>query len=203
MALRRPRNPILLLRTIVFVAAFAQPLAAHAADPMLMFVLGFAKNLIESSMQDEKARRGKAAGSNVVSAPAPATLQSPKTPASMDQEDLRTLIDESFVYLSRSQLSELHAGLDKALADPASSAQREAILNQFVAVARQVQFTHGQLNHLSPDDKRLLVARFAANFRTLSPDQQQALLEQLRQRALPLPTDLNDMMLAALTPMQK
>ena len=203
MALRRPRNPILLLRTIVFVAAFAQPLAAHAADPMLMFVLGFAKNLIESSMQEDKARRGKVWGSNVATAPVPATLQSPKAPASMNQEDLRALIDESFVYLSRSQLAELHAGLDKALADPANSAQREAILNQFVAVARQVQFIHGQLNQLSPDDKRLLVARYAANFGTLSPDQQQALLEQLRQHELPLPTDLNDMMLAALTPMQQ
>ena len=203
MALRHPRKPILLLRTIVFVAAFAQPLAARAADSLLMFVLGFGKNLVESSMQDEKARRGKAWGSNVASAPVPAALQSPKTPASMNQEDLRALIDESFVYLSRSQLAELHAGLDKALADPANSAQREAILNQFVAVARQVQFIHGQLNHLSPDDKRLLVARYAANFRTLSPDQQQALLEQLRQHELPLPTDLNDMMLAALTPMQQ
>ena len=203
MALRRPRNPILLLRAIVIVAAFAQPIAARAADPLLMFVLGFAKNLIETSMQEEKARRGKAGGSNMASAAVPATLNSPKTPASMDQEDLRVLIDESFVYLSRSQLVELHAGLDKALADPANSAHREAILNQFVTVARQVQFTHGQLNRLSPDDKRLLAERFAASFRTLSPDQQQGLLEQLRQRVLPLPSDLNDMMLAALTLMQQ
>lgn len=202
MALRRPRNPILLLRAILLVAAFAQPLAARAADPLLMFVLGFAKNLIETSMQEE-ARRGKVGGGNVARAPLPATLKSLKPPASMDQEDLRALIDESFVYLSRSQLAELHAGLDKALADPANSAHREAILNQFVAVARQVQFTHDQLNRLSSDEKRLLAERFAANFRTLSPDQQQALLEQLRQRALPLPTDLSDMMLAALTPMER
>ena len=203
MALRRHRNPILLLRAIVIVAAFAQPIAARAADPLLMFLLGFAKNLIETSMQEEKARRGKVGGSNVARAPVPVTLQSPKPPASMDQQDLRALIDESFVYLSRSQLAELHAGLDKALADPANSAHREAILNQFVVVARQVQFTHDQLNGLSPDEKRLLAERFAANFRTLSPDQQQALLAQLRQRALPLPTDLNDMMLAALTLMQQ
>lgn len=203
MASRRPRNPILLLRTIVFVAVFAQPIVARAADPLLMFMLGFAKNLIETSMQEQTARRGKAGGTNVVSVPVPAIFQSPKTPASMDQEDLRALIDEGFAYLSRPQLAELHAELEKVLADPANSAHREAILNQFVAVARQVQFIHGQLNHLSPDDKRLLTERFAANFRTLSPDQQQALLEQLRQRALPLPTDLNEMMLAALTPIQQ
>lgn len=203
MTLRRPRNPILLLRTILFVAALAQPLAARAADPLLMFVLGFAKNLIESSMQEDNGRRGQAGGGNVPIISLPAPLKSQKPPATMDQEDLRVLIDESFLHLSRSQLAELHAGLDKALADPANGAYREAILNQFVAVARQVQFTHAQLNRLSPDEKRLLAERFAANFRTLAPDQQQALLEQLRQRALPLPTDLNDMMLAALVPAQR
>jgi len=181
----------------VFVAALAQPLPARAADPLLMFVLGFAKNLIESSLQENKAQRGAEAN---VALPAPAPVA--KAPASMDQSDLRALIDESFVYLSRAQRAELLAGLEKALADPANSAYREAILNQFVAVARQVQYTHGQLSRLSPEDKLVLADRFAANFRTLSPEQQHALLEQLRLRALPLPTDLNDMMLAALTPLQ-
>ena len=194
MVLRRPRHTCQLLAAALFVATLALPLPTRA-DPLLMFVLGFAKNLIESSLQESKARPGAEAN---VTVPEPAPVA--KAPSSMDQDDLRVLIDESFVYLSRSQRAELLAGLEKALADPANSAYREAILTQFVAVARQVQYTHGQLNRLSPEDKRALAERFAANFRTLSVEQQQALLEQLRLRALPLPTDLNDMMLAALTP---
>jgi len=165
---------------------------ARAADPLLMFVLGFAKNLIESAASARKP--APAAPRFEASAPLPQA----KPAAAMDEADLRALVDESFAYLSRAQRAELLAGLDKALSDPANSAQREAILTQFVGVARQVQFTHGQLARLSADDKRMVAERFADNFRRLTPEQQQALLLQLRLRALPLPSDLNDLMLAAL-----
>jgi len=166
---------------------------ARAADPLLMFVLGFAKNLIESAAQARKpAATPKPYAENV------APLPQAKPAATMDEADLRALVDESFTYLSRAQRAELLAGLDRALSDPANSAYREAILTQFVGVARQVQFTHGQLDRLSLEDKRAVAERFADNFRRLDPQQQQALLEQLRTRALPLPSDLNDMMLAAL-----
>jgi hypothetical protein len=200
MALSRFCNPSSLLRTIVLVVVVAQPFAARAADPFLMYLLGFAGNLLESSMKEDEANRSKTGVRKVPSIPAPETLPALKAPASMDQEDLRELIDESFSYLSRAQLTELHTELEKALDDPANSAHREAMLNEFVEVARKVQYTHSQLKGLPPDDKRLLAERFAANSRNLSPDQQQALRERLMQRTLPMPTDLNDMVLAALTP---
>jgi hypothetical protein len=184
------------LASLVVLFAFGlQAAPARAVDPVLMFVLGFAKNLVESAIE-----RNAAKPTPAVVLPAPAPM--PKAAARMDESDLRALVDESFGYLSGAQRAELLAGLDKALADPANKPYREAIVMQFVGVARQVSFTHRSLDQLSPDDKRALAERFAANYRVLTPEQQQQLMQQLRARALPLPADLNDMMLSALASAQ-
>ncbi|MCC6530995.1 MAG: hypothetical protein IT531_00465 [Burkholderiales bacterium] len=192
MASTRTRPMLSRLGCALLLGSVLHAAPAQAADPLLMFVLGFAKNLIDSHLEAEAQKRPRA--------PVPVPLPLVKAPASMDASDLRALVDESFVYLSAAQRAELLAGLDKALSDPANSAQRPAILSQFVNVARQVSFTHRQLDRLSAADKRALAERFAANYRTLAPEQQQQLLQQLRARALPVPTDLNDMMLLALAP---
>lgn len=166
----------------------------RAADPILMFVLGFAKNMIESSLE-ANARKP---------APLPLYPQPPqpaialKAPAAMSSDDLRALVEDSFAYLSGSQRAELLTGLERTLADPALAAQRERILGEFVTVARQVGYTHRQLDRLSGSQKRALAEQFAANYRALSTLDQQALEQQLRMRALPLPSDLNEMMLTAL-----
>ena len=184
------------LSSLVLLMALAlQAGPARAIDPVLMFVLGFAKNLVESAIERNAAKPTPAA---VLPAPAPP----PKAVTRMDESDLRALVDESFGYLSGAQRAELLAGLDRALSDPANGAYREAILAQFVGVARQVSFTHRQLDRLSAEDKRALAERFAVNYRTLTPEQQQQLTQQLRARALPLPADLNDMMLSALASTQ-
>ncbi len=171
------------------------PLPAHA-DPVLMFFLGFAKNLIESSIE---ANAKKPKPPTIPNAPAVLPRALPAKPAaSLTSDDLRALVEDSFAYLDRQQRAELWTGLEKALADPANAAQRELMLEQFVGVARQVGFTHRQLQALSDAQKSALARQFAANYRMLAPDQQQALEQQLRLRALPLPADLNDMMLTAL-----
>jgi hypothetical protein len=126
----------------------------------------------------------------------------PKAPARMGSADLQALVDESFGYLTATQRAELLAGLDKALSDPANGPHRDAIVTQFVSVARQVSFAHRQLERLSPEHKQALAQRFALNYRSLAPEHQQALSQQLRARALPLPADLNDMMLSALASAQ-
>ncbi|MGH8665189.1 MAG: hypothetical protein ACREUX_13090 [Burkholderiales bacterium] len=186
-------RPVLALMLVLVLAFPAAP--APAADPLLMFMLGFAKNLLESAIE---ANAAKPAPAMIVAAPAPL----PKAPAHMDAADLRALVDESFGYLSSAQRAELLAGLHKALSDPANAPYRDAILAQFVGVARQVSFAHQQLERLSPEDKQALAQRFARNYRTLAPEYQQALSQQLRARALPLPADLNDMMLSALASAQ-
>ena len=168
------------------------PLPAYAFDPLTMFLLGFARNLVTSAIESHQSKPQP----RVVTAP-PAQQ---KAPGSFEPADLRTLVDESFAHLSSAQREELLASLDKALSDPANAAHRGVILSQFVTVARQIQFTHTQLNRLSAEEKRVLAERFASNFRSLTPDQQQSLQQQLAQRALPLPADLNDMMLTALGP---
>jgi len=171
------------------------PLPAHA-DPVLMFLLGFAKNLIESSIE-ANAKKPKPAA--IPSAPTALARGLPAKPAAnMTSEDIRALVDDSFAYLERQQRAELLAGLEKALADPANAPQRDLMLEQFVGVARQAGFTHRQLQNLSEAQKSALARQFAVNYRALAPEQQQALEQQLRLRALPLPSDLNEMMLTAL-----
>ena len=169
------------------------PAPAYSFDPLTMFLLGFARNLIESAIESHQSKPQPPAR---VVAPTPA----PKPPAALDESDLRALVDQSFAHLTRAQRDELLASLDKALSDPANASQRHVILTQFVHVARQVEFNHTQLNRLSAEQKRTLAERFATNFRSLTPEQQQSLQEQLTQRALPVPADLNDMMLAAVGP---
>lgn len=169
-------------------------LPARGADPILMFVLGFAKNVIESNLE---ANANKPAPLPLNPLP-PLPAVAYKAPAAMTNDDLRALVEDSFAYLDRAQRVELLTGLEKTLADPALALHREAILGEFVMVARQVGFTHRQLDRLSSAQKRALADQFAANYRSLSPAEQQALMQQLRQRALPLPADLNEMMLTAL-----
>ncbi|MCC7079789.1 MAG: hypothetical protein IT530_03890 [Burkholderiales bacterium] len=183
------------LSSLVLALVLALPAAPAAADPLLMFLLAFAKNLIESAIEANAAKPAPA-----VIVPAPAPL--PKAPTRMDAADLQALVDESFGYLTPAQRAELLAGLDKALADPANAPYRDSILRQFVAVARQVSFAQEQLERLSSADKQALAERFARNYRALSPEHQQALSRQLQTRALPLPADLNDMMLSALASAQ-
>ena len=168
------------------------PAPARAFDPLTMFLLGFASNLVESAIEAQRSRP-----SPRVFAPPPSA---PKAATSLSEAELRALVDESFAHLTRAQREELFAGLERTLADPANASQRNVILTQFVNVARQIHFTHMQLNRLSADEKRVLAERFASNFRTLTPEQQQSLQEQLSLRALPLPADLNEMMLAAVSP---
>lgn len=175
------------------LAGAVRPL--HAADPLLMFFLGFAKNVIESHLEANAARTPPSLPP-APQPPLPAVAF--KAPAAMTSEDLRLLVNDSFAYLGRQQRAEILAGLEKALADPALAGQRETILAEFMSVARQVGFTHRQLDRLSGVQKRALVEQFAANYRSLPPEQQRQLLEQLRLRALPLPADLNDMMMTAL-----
>lgn len=163
---------------------------ACAGDPVLMFVLGFAKNLLDSAVSANQKR-----------APEPVTVAPvlPHKPAAaMTEADLRALVDASFMHLSAKQRRELIDGLERTLADPANSSQRESIIHQFVSVARQIQFTHAQLNRLSQDEKHALAELFAANFGRLDSGDRQAVLDQLRARALPLPADLSEMMLSAL-----
>jgi hypothetical protein len=174
----------------LFLGVVTHTAPARAGDPLLMFVLGFAKNLLDSSISASKKRAPEPA----VVAPLPPQ----KHASAMTEADLRALADASFTHLTAGQRRELVDGLERTLADPANNAHRESIIHQFVNVARQIQFTQAQLNRLSSEQKQGLAEQFAANFRQLSSADQHAVLEQLRARTMPVPADLNEMMLTAL-----
>lgn len=178
------------LRSLVLAAALALvPPSAHAADPILMLLLGFVQNRMASLAAEKPA--------NPPSAPQAPRL-APKPIAEMQIEDLRAVVDDSFAYLSRTQRRELVAGLEHVLSDPANTPYRISILTQFLMMAQQVRHAHDTLDRLSSEQKKLVAVQFTQNFRQLPPEQQAALSQQLRSRALPVPADLSDMMLAEL-----
>lgn len=179
------------LRILALAAALAcAPTGAHAADPVLMLLLGFVQNRINTLSGE------KAAPATPPVAPAPRLAAKPIN--EMQIEDLRVVVDESFSYLSSSQRSELVSELGRVLADPANAPHRLGIIMQFLQIAQQVRHAHDTLDRLSPEQKRLVATQFTRNFRELAPDQQSALSAQLRMRALPVPADLGEMMLAEL-----
>jgi len=188
-----------MLRALAICAPlWLAPVPAHAADPLLMLLLGFIQNRIETVMNERaNAPRTTSVPSAPVFTPIPLVRHDPKT-SPPEASELRALVDSSFTYLSRAQRDELVNGLEKTLADPVNAPHRTAILNQFIGVANQVRHAHDTLDRLTPDEKRFVATQFTRNFRQLSADQQQALVEQLRMRALPVPSDLTDMMLAEL-----
>jgi len=182
------------LRSLALAAALAfAPASAFAADPILMLLLGFVQNRMASIAAEKPAT-----APSTQQAPAEAPRLAPKPIAEMQIEDLRAVVDESFAYLSRAQRRELLAGLERVLSDPANAPYRISIVTQFLMMAQQVRHAHDTLDRLSSEQKKLVAVQFTQNFRQLPPEQQAALSQQLRSRALPVPADLSDMMLAEL-----
>ncbi|MBI1942397.1 MAG: hypothetical protein HYS35_01925 [Betaproteobacteria bacterium] len=165
--------------------AFAAP--AAAVDPVLMFLLNMAREVIES----QAAR-----------APAPAAAPLPEQPrvypgTMVEPEDLRKLIDESFLYLSESQRREVFESLHAALLDPKNAAVRATMIDYFADKARTVRAAQLRLSQLSRREQELLAGEFKKEIATLPAEDQARVGELLRRGLLPVPSDFNQLLLSA------
>jgi len=172
----------------VLCCAGAAP--ARAADPILMFLLSVARDLIEAH-----ARRAPA--------PLPPPVQVPELSRAypgtvVEPEHLRRLIDESFVYLSDGQRGEVFASLHAALSQPENGPMRAGMIDHFVRHALAVRAAHARLAQLSWREKELLAEEFRKEVAGLSGEEQTRLGELLRKGLLPVPSDLNQLLLAVL-----
>lgn len=175
-------------RGILFTLLFAGVVAPAAADPILMFLLSMARQMVESQMARARA------------APAPELVPEmsrvyPGT--SVEPEHLRRLIDDSFLYLSDGQRREIFDSLHAALSDPKNAAVRGAMIEYFATKALTVRAAQIRLSQMSWREKELLAGEFKGEIASLSAEDQTELGELLRSGLLPVPNDLNQLLLAA------
>lgn len=178
----------LLRKGVLFTLLFAGVVTPAAADPILMFLLGIARDMIEAQVTRSR------------NAPAPQYVPDkaavyPGT--TVEPGHLRRLIDDSFPYLSDDQRKEIFTSLNEALANPKNAAVRGAMIEYFADKALTVRAAQQKLAQLSTGEKENLAAGFRKEINGLSAEEQTQLGELLRKRLLPIPGDLNQMLLAA------
>lgn len=179
-----------LLRGGVFFALLLVcALPARAADPVLMFLLGWAKNIIERQINEalvEKERQ-----------PLP-DLAKTYPGTTVEPQILRRLIDDSFIYLSEAQREEIFNALNQALLSPRNAAVRGAMIEHFAAKALAVRAAQIRLSQLSQREKELLAAEFRREVQGVADAEIDQLRVVIRRGLLPMPEDMNQLFLEVL-----
>jgi hypothetical protein len=164
------------------------PAPAYAFDPLLMMLLGIARDMVLAAGTQPRAK--------------------PQSPLSdpnsvyqgtlVEPGQLRALIDDCFAYLDTAQRREIFDSLNEALLNPKNAAVRAPMIEYFAERAMAVRATHYRLSMLTTHEKQTLVAEFRAATAGMPKDEQKQLGEVLRKGLLPLPSDLNQLFIAAL-----
>jgi hypothetical protein len=175
-----------LLRVVLCFSVAGWTVPVQAADPVVMFLLGLARDALISA-----ARRP------ATPEPLPPAAQTyPGT--AVEPRQLRRLIDESFTYLSSEQRRELFASLNNVLLEPRNAAMRAPMIEHFAQHANAVRTAQQRLAGLSERDMRALAREFRKEIAELPEEERGQLLAILEQRLLPVPSSLNQLLLAEL-----
>lgn len=167
---------------------------ALAVDPLVLFLLRM--------LRDQIAMSAAEAAWKAMTRPAPRThgyLAPPAAPMAIpepEEERLRTLIDQSFTYLTDAQREQVYAGLMKILADPENRALRPQIVESFTKTAQAVRGAQQALQNLGREEKLALARQARDEFLRLPPQERRQMMDLLATGHVPLPRDLTDMMLA-------
>jgi len=179
-----------LRRGVLFTLLFAGVVTPAAADPILMFLLGIARDMVlnHAQMRDSYPR--------VPEQPMPDFAQVyPGT--SVEPDVLRRLIDDSFLYLNSSQRREIFESLNAALLNPRNAAVRGTMIEYFAEKALLVRAAQLQLAKMPYSEKQRMAAEFKAEIASLEQEDREQLGQLLRSGLLPVPSDLNQLLLAA------
>jgi len=182
----------LLRKGVLFTLLFAGVVTPAAADPIIMFLLGIARDMIVE--HGEKRLPG--------AAPAPAPEYVPDMAlvykgTVVEPDHLRRLIDDSFPYLGSAQRKEIFDSLNAALADPKNHAVRGEMIQNFADKALTVRAAQLKLAELPWREKQRLAGEFRKEIANLSEEDKAQLGTLLRSGMLPVPSDLNQLLLAA------
>ena len=173
------------------VIALVPARPAHA-DPILMFLIGLGRDMIEARVNAGVRPPPEAEPQIVWPETYPGTTVTPGL--------IRRLIDDCFEYLSSGQRDELFAQLNTVLLDPKNALVRAALIEHFASRAVSVRQARIYLSRLSSRDKEALVSQFKDEVSLLSDDERKRFVEVVRNGMLPVPQDLNQLFIAALQP---
>lgn len=178
----------LLRKGVLFAFLFACAAPAWAADPILMLLFGIARDMMINRAIDA-----------ITAPPGEAPIEIPKFyPGTLVEPDqLRRLIDDSFLYLSESQRGEIFDALHAELLKPKNAVVRAAMIEYFAERALAVRAAQLRLARLTWGEKQLLAEAFHKEAAALPEAEQAELAEVLRRGLLPVPSDLNQLLLTA------
>jgi len=177
------------LRTAALCLGVALSAPALAADPLTMLLLTIAREALFAAAREHLASRAEE--------PTPVPNTYPGT--SVEPAHVRKLVDEGFGYLTTAQRDEVFESLHKNLMDPKNAAVRGPMIEYFTERAIAMRLAQERLARLSYAEKTALVAEFRKEVANLPAEEAEQLSQLLRKNVLPVPGDLNDMLLAALT----
>ncbi len=161
------------------------------ADPLVFFLMSAAKEIASRAIQKAVKEQARIAALPVAPPPTyPGTAVEPKT--------LRRVVHESFVYLSSSQRNEIFESLNELLLDPKLGGNRAALIEYFLHKALAVRAAQIELGKLTYAQKEGLARQFRQETASLPDEERQQLQKLLEQHLLPVPADLNEMLLAQL-----
>lgn len=175
-------------KAVVYVLLLGLAAPAPAADPLLMFLLSVAREVIFAA-----AREHAASPAEPVAA---VTTAYPGT--EVEPAHVKRLIDEGFTYLSAAQRAEVFDSLHSELMNPKNAAVRGPMIEYFAEKAIAVRMAQERLANLSQPEKARLAEDFRQQVAGLPDEEAAQLAELLRRQVLPVPHDLNEMLLAAL-----
>ncbi len=179
----------LLRKGVLFTLLFAGVATPAAADPILMFLLGVARDMVIKHAASSRQNRAPEVQLPDFAKVYPGT--------SVEPEHLRRLIDDSFLYLGEGQRKEIFDSLNAALLNPKNAAVRGPMIQYFAERALTVRAAQLKLAQLPWREKQRLAEEFKAELAALPAEEQAQLGELLRSGLLPVPSDLNQLLLAA------
>lgn len=171
-----------LRRSLLFAALLSCAVPARAADPVIMFLLGIARDMAAKAIEERLSRP----------APEPETYGG----TTVQPVHLRQLIHDSFLHLSHDQREEIFEALNAELVKPENFTLRASIIEYFSHRALQVRIAHMQLSRLSSTEMQRLALEFRKEIRGLPAEELDKLKGTLEQGLLPVPADLNRLLLA-------
>lgn len=110
---------------------------------------------------------------------------------------MRRLIDDSYSYLSNSQREEIFDALNAELLKPTNAAMRGAYIQYFADRALMMRAAQLKLAQMPYREKQRLAEEFKTELASLPPEEQAQMGKLLRDGMLPVPRDLNQLLLAA------
>ena len=180
----------LLRRGVLFTLLFAGLVAPAAADPIIMLLMSIARNMVSKHAEkpdSEKLLESQTFTFNMAKV-YPGTLVEP--------DQIRRLIDDSFLYLGDRQRQEIFDSLNAELLNPRNAAVRGAMIEYFTDRALVVRAAQLQLAKMPWSEKERMAQEFKAELAALPPEERAQIGELLRTRMLPVPSDLNQLLLA-------